>query len=450
MTPDELEATFRQWAGDALARTPTLADIEGFDWPRDVLAEAQARLDALLPGAVLVPMADGGICLLTYLDTRMVEGELKAKPSAALHRASKVHELWWGVHKRYGKRTTEKHPFLPLVRWWRTHPAPRRHTRRPSGNLPHLHKAKESIRDLPDMGGFSPTPERQATLPGMNLDELGQPSWLVELYKLMGGEFLREGRGAPLELRMYVGALCAFDIEDRDGYWHTRRYTVDELIRALWPNGWTNRWRDWRKLPEAIARLNRSSATLLKADGMAMDIFRITGQPTLDSAWKSGVDPERKFVEFTMRIPPSSARGDRVDMDRLAQLGVRSAPLYCGLLSAYAHVGRTARRGLHTRLVHPALQGPDGKPVRKRVKTSDGKTRAVIDRDVSATVENPINKYQGAPLTAHALARMCGLDPGRKQYRRRAIETYERLHDEGDLELAREGGGFRIYSPPVA
>ena len=353
-----------------------------------------------------------------------------------------AHAAWREACAEARRQVTSNpaHPLEPLVQHWFRLPRIKRYQprRRGNGNLPNLSKAKQT--ELPDLA-FA-WPERQATLPGMELDELGQPFWLLELYKRMGGEFLREGRGAPIELRLYIGALCALDMHDRDGHMHGRHYTVDELIDALWPHGWHNRARDWRKLPEAIARLNRSSATMLDIDGVANDIFRVSKYPTTEASWRYGRDQERKFVEVLMRIPPASARGDRVDLHRLAELGVVSAPLYCALLSAYSHIGRTARHGLHTREVHPPLLGPDGEPIRKG-------RRGRIVRDPNTTVPNPMNKYQGDPLTAHALARMCGLDPNTKQYRARAVAAYERLHDDGDIEFVRDGGGYRICSPPV-
>lgn len=416
----------------------------GFGGAAGLLSESAAgTLGAVVDGAAsMVVLSRWRWCaiegrLFAAVASPDGDREIVQRPMALMD----VH--WWWTR---GGVDRIEHPLLPLLRAWRDGPIVKRHKRQIVGSLPNFNKAKESMRDIPDLGYA--LPERQATLPGMNLDELGQPSWLLELYKLMGGEFLREGRGAPLELRMYVGALCAFDIKDRNGLWHTRRYTVDEVIEALWPNGWHNRWRDWRKVPEAIDRLNRSSATLIKGNGMAIDIFRVTAHPTTEAAWKDGRDQERKFVEFTMRIPPSSAHGDRVNMDRLAQLGVKSAPLYCALLSAYAHIGRTARRGKHTRMMHPPLLGEDGKPIRKRVKGKDGKTRTITLRNMDVTEPNPNNKYQGAPLTPQALARMCGLDPSARMYRHRAVRAYQQLHDEGDLEFVRDGGGWRIFSPP--
>ena len=82
--------------------------------------------------------------------------------------------------------------------------------------------------------------------------ETGPRVSLLELADVRGGPIMARGRGAPLDLRIFVGAVLWTPHHARA----TRgrlAVTVRELRDFLYPNGWT-RARHWPAIQEALLR----------------------------------------------------------------------------------------------------------------------------------------------------------------------------------------------------
>ena len=144
---------------------------------------------------------------------------------------------------------------------------------------------------------------------------------------------MTQGRGAPASLRLFVGALLHLRVSDRDGEWRTLRFPVAEVERWLHPGGWTNRRRDWQRLPAALADMRRVTVPLAGV-----------GEVTLVSPTVIPTDPSDPLVEFTVRLPAAAASGARLDWLRLCQYGALSAPAYRAYLAATAAMDRAAYR----------------------------------------------------------------------------------------------------------
>lgn len=103
-----------------------------------------------------------------------------------------------------------------------------------------------------------PVPEGGQLL--LDLPELtpkGLASWLLDLFNRASGQSIRQGRGAPWDMRLFVGALLHLPIAQRDGQWHPLSLPTEEIIGWLYPDGWHNQRRDWQRLLDALFRMNR-------------------------------------------------------------------------------------------------------------------------------------------------------------------------------------------------
>ena len=147
--------------------------------------------------------------------------------------------------------------------------------------------------------------------------------------------------------------------------------------------------------------------------------------------------PEDPLVEFTIRIPSAAAHGARIDWPILCQYGTESAALYRAYLSAIAYMDRSAHHGhAITAEIGAPLMLQDGKPKRRK--------GGVIVRSTEEKMVNPAARFV-APLTVTDLARLIGFDGDNRQRRHDARRAFERLADDGVIDLQRDGKGFRLF-----
>ena len=127
-------------------------------------------------------------------------------------------------------------------------------------------------------------------------------------------------------MRLWVYAILHLDVEDRDGLWHMLRFSTKEVIGWLHPNGWTNQRRDWENLPTALITMRESlSYVPVPGFGKVAMLF-----PSVIPSVPS--DP---LIEFTIRVPPAAAHGDRIDWPLLTAYGAESHPTVSCLSRRY-------------------------------------------------------------------------------------------------------------------
>ena len=304
---------------------------------------------------------------------------------------------------------------------------PFRPTRRAS--LPRLDEITTedaaSMPTWPSAGG-----DEQLLLPSFS-PEVRQVPFLLWAFDRAGGESMRQGRGAPWELRLWIEALLGLPIANRNGQWHTLQYPLREVIAMLHPNGWANQRRDWQRLPEALQRM-RSHLSDLPVEGV--------GSVALVFPSVIPNHPTDPGVEFTVRIPATAARGARVDIKRLRDYGVQSAVLYRAYLTVATLLDVTARRGqpITRQIGRPELDA-DG----KRMRRPGGSV--VRSQEL---MPHPMARLQKV-FTDRAAASLIGFDPGSSDHRRKTRAALGRLHDDNVIELQPSGGrgSFRIFGP---
>ena len=283
-----------------------------------------------------------------------------------------------------------------------------------------------------------PPTDSQFILQFPELQRTGSASWLLDLYKQVGGAENSGGRGAPWPMRLFVGGLLHVPIEFRDGEWHYFPVPTDEVVGWLYPDGWPNKKSRWESLPKALEEVNRLGWVYVPGVG-SVQVFGASVIP------RKPTDP---FVQFITRVPPSAAHGARIDWPQLCKYGKESGPLYRAYLTACEFMHRSASNGQPvTKEIGQALLGPDGEPIRRK----DKKTKKMkVVRSQTDFEPNPAARYVKG-LNKAQLAEAIGLDAQYTANHGRALDAFERLNDDGMIDLQKEGRGqgvkYYIYGP---
>lgn len=326
-----------------------------------------------------------------------------------------------------------RHFLAPLVQAWQRRPVPGRDWKLTSrAYLPGPMKRDENLDRLPDFprADTPPQPKQKFLWSYMEPAVTRCPSWLLWLFDRVGGVSMSAGRGAPWEMRLFIGALLHLAVPDRDGNWRIRRFPTTDVIKWLHPNGWENQRRDWHRFPEALDRMARDLGWVpVPGIGRVAMIF-------------PSVIPEKPsdpLVEFMIRLPASGAKGARMDWPRLCLYGTKSAGLYRAYLSAAALLERSAHRGMPiTQTIGKPLLLPDGRPRRRK---GGALVRSRTERE-----PNPAAQFQ--PVLSNAdLATMIGFNAGTRKQRFAARKHFEQLHADGVIRMGHHKGGVQLFGP---
>ena len=248
-------------------------------------------------------------------------------------------------------------------------------------SLPRLHRATD--REVKMLPAFQAAPAEvsqvedgaDAWLPGFEPRVTGCPSWLVHVFDRAGGGLLPGRKGAPLELRLFISALCLVHEHDRVGGVARMTPSLREVVDWLYPDGWKSRYRDFGLLPAALDRLG--SLRIPVGDYLVSVVNAVV----VPRVW----DPDA-LVGLEVRIPRSAAQGARLDWNRLRRYGVKSAAMYRGYLALSAAMDGAARRGMPiTKMIPAPVLDEHGKPKRRK--------GGAIIRSTKEWIPNPAGKY---------------------------------------------------------
>ena len=404
----------------------------------DLLEQVRPALDALRPA---LKLPEGGLWRVftaTWSDDAEMRLEYQFEPELGrregMHygcNALELNALWEQLPP--DQRPTA-HPLAPIVAAWQARPMPAEPFRpKQRGSLPAFGRKSKEAEQLQLIEYRQPVVQANGQQLLLDLPELtpaaAARSWLLDLFDRAGGQSMRQGRGTPWEMRLFIGAMLHTHVTQRDGQWHSLRLKTAEVIRWLHPNGWPNRARDWERFPDALFRMNKELG-FVALDGAYVQIIGATMIPKT---------PDFPHVEFIVRIPRSAAHGARIDWPTLCKYGQHSAVLYRGYLSAVEFMHLSARQGQPiTQEINKPLLGKDGQPLRAK----GGRVR----RSTSEVMANPSTRYVRG-LTEGELTEMIGLNPGERYHRQRARQAFERLDDDGVIDLEKDGKVWRIFGP---
>ncbi len=240
---------------------------------------------------------------------------------------------------------TRLDPILPAVTSVREHPA------RVAGRLA-FGGLIAADREVPD-----------AQLPLLPAPE-GPRVPLLELVDAYGIPTTTRGRGAPLDLAVYIAAciLTPYHLRESRGMLVTTvRQLRDFLFGPTWrPSSTAVRSGDWERVRTAALRANDLWLPLPNGDlWRALAVWRI---PPAD--YRPGyLDRE---VIFEVKLPAGAAHGPVIDRLELARLRLVSGPRFRAYIAAHSvawRPGITRRPHPHNRRVHLWSTDPRNYPV---------------------------------------------------------------------------------------
>ena len=214
---------------------------------------------------------------------------------------------------------------------------------------------------------------------------------LLELVDRNGVPTMAQGRGAPLDLAVYIGAciLTPHRVRASRGRLVTTvRELRDFLFGPTWRPGPTgNRPGDWQRVREAA--LNASDLWLPLENGNLWRAVAVREIPPADYR------PEYldRQVIFDMELPAGAAHGPVIDRLELARLRLVSGPRFRAYIATHSvawRAGITRRRHPRNRSVHLWSSDPGNYPIltaedRRRLAfgSGDKKNRMRADQDAA-------------------------------------------------------------------
>ena len=199
----------------------------------------------------------------------------------------------------------------------------------------------------------SPPPAQLPLLPAPE----GPRVPLLELSDWRGVPTMARGRGAPLDLRLAVGA-CILTPHAARAARGRLAVTVRELRDFLFPNGWERR-RDWPRIRAALFGARDYVLPHGRGNWLPFALRREPGEAAvLDD-----------LILIDVELPPGAGHGPVIDRPSLAQLGVRSAPKFRAYIAAHSvawRPGVTRRRHPSNRSVHLWSSDPAHYPILTR------------------------------------------------------------------------------------
>ena len=360
---------------------PSQGDL--IDWWEESPSEARAEADSLLTqlfkdssGAWWRRIDTGDPVLLAEVFT---EADICEYPSGSSEPMGEVkdcllefitipdiHEIWLQIPEE----SRPGHPLGPIVGAWLSHSLMRQPNRRSDPILPVIQpvrlKTSVEVRTSIEretaqlMLGLVPdgTDERNMPLFPRHA-ELPDQTWQVPLLALAdasGTPSRSYGRGAALDLRLVIETTLSVEPDDRELKAILLPFTVGELRKALFPNGW-KKARDWPRVREA---LQRASARTIPIDGRhawyPLAVRQLPSEP--------GVRLSDQII-IEVALPPGSKTGPVINRQKLRRLGVQSGPRY----RTYIAIHSLAWQPGKTRIVNPTTKSrgwagdPDAYPV---------------------------------------------------------------------------------------
>ena len=177
---------------------------------------------------------------------------------------------------------------------------------------------------------------------------------LLELSDWRGVPTMARGRGAPLDLRLAVGA-CILTPHVARAVRGRLVVTVRELRDFLFPHGWKRR-RDWPRIRDALYRARDYVLPHGRGNWLPFALRREPGEAAaLDD-----------LILIDVELPPGAGHGPVIDRHELAQLGVVSAPRFRAYIAAHSvswRPGVTRRPHPRNRRFHMWSSDPANYPV---------------------------------------------------------------------------------------
>ena len=243
-----------------------------------------------------------------------------------------------------------RHPLAPIVRAWLARPPVVAAESRCDPLLPVVRSVTEATERTAGRLAFGgildagdPRPGQLALFPGTD----GPRVPILELVDAHGVPTMAQGRGAPLELAVYVAACIMTPYEAR-----ARRARLVTTVRELRTFLFGDRWQpgptgtrpgDWERVRSAALGTDRLWLPLANGDlWRAVAVRKIPGP----AVGRGLLDRQ---VIFDVELPPGSSDGPPIDRPELSRLRRESGPRFRAFLAAHSLAWIPGR----TRVPHP-------------------------------------------------------------------------------------------------
>ena len=286
----------------------------------------------------------------------------------------RLSRAWMAARKR-DRKGCPNHPLAPLVLGWLARPPVVAAESRRDPLLPVV----RSVTEAPEreagrlaFGGILDAgdvrPGQLALFPGTD----GPRVPLLELVDAHGVPTMAQGRGAPLELAVYVAACIMTPYKARTGRARIVT-TVRELRTFLFGDRWQpgatgGRPGDWERVRSAALGTDRLWLPLDNGDlWRAVAVRKLPG-PEVESGLLD------RQVIFDVELPPGSSDGPPIDRPELSRLRRESGPRFRAFLATHSLAWRP---GL-TRVPHPGnrrIRVWTGNPDKYPVLTAEDRRR---------------------------------------------------------------------------
>ena len=359
-------------------------------------------------------------------------------------------------------------PLAPILRAWLSRPPVSTPDLRRYGIVPNAalnssnYGRQGQLFALPETAPVEDFQTEHVHLPELTPTQKPVPATPLALFDAFGLKSLTAGRGASLEIRLWLEAMMAAPVQYRQ---KTRFHlSLREVIDWLWPNGW-NATRDPDRLREAFHRIDQA---------------RLPWEGELAGRWGKGlwrpvtvvslptVDP-RSSVVLDVELPPGSCAGPLIDRHRLRRYGLDSAPAYRAYLNLVYHWNEhlTHQGGKRLHPSRPVVQrgkggvildlngqpvlGQGGRPVKswadpRAVRTGEDEENPVARR------YGGLRAFTPEDLMVMSYSEQDVAKKHHRKYRSRAVEVFQRMADDGALVMEKDTtadgeSGWRLLPP---
>ena len=251
------------------------------------------------------------------------EKTLEERPTATETVAKSIeaiNQLWVFAYEHNNKL---KHPIAPLVKAFIDQPPRIKPDKRKTQIAPAFLKLStitENSEQLPVGQMHTQGEPTQAMLPGFENQSVIVPALPLQVYEAAGGKPAQGGKGAPLDQRIFIRALCAFPRGEREPCGARRLETTLRNI-TLWayPSRHFQRQYDLPRIHKALYNLHNLRVSYERRDWNVVQVFALPKQNTkLD-------DP----LPLLVRMPDSvKGNGAAINVKLLEKYGATSAPKF--------------------------------------------------------------------------------------------------------------------------
>ena len=188
-----------------------------------------------------------------------------------------INILWVKAHERDKEL---KHPIAPLVKAFIDQPPRIKPDQRKTQIAPDFLKQSRLVENserLPAGQMHENGEPTQLCLPGFERQSIIVPALPLQVYEAAGGKPVQGGKGAPLDQRIFVSALCAYPLGEREPDGARRlETTLRDITRWSYSSRRFQRQHDLPRIHEALYNIHNMRVSYERRGWNVVQVFRIS------------------------------------------------------------------------------------------------------------------------------------------------------------------------------